>query len=73
MGWGILKIFIGYLDKAAEKLPECREASNGLKYTLSDAIKSALALLVRMTAARRLMAGQSGLVRGKKMRGGEFL
>ncbi|MDR2633515.1 MAG: hypothetical protein LBC51_07825, partial [Treponema sp.] len=44
MGRRILKPFIGYLDKAAEKLPECREASNGLKYTLSDALKSALAV-----------------------------
>jgi hypothetical protein len=44
MGRGILKTFIGYLDKAAKKLPESREASNGLKYTLSDALKSALAV-----------------------------
>jgi hypothetical protein len=44
MGRGILKTFIGYLDKAAQRLPDCREASNGLKYTLSDALKSALAV-----------------------------
>jgi hypothetical protein len=40
---GILKTLIGYLDKAAQRLPECREAGNGLKYTLSDALKRALA------------------------------
>jgi hypothetical protein len=39
MGRGILKTLIGYLDKAAKKPPECREVGNGLKYTLSDAIK----------------------------------
>jgi hypothetical protein len=44
MGKGILKNLIGYLDKAAEKLPENREASNGLKYTIADALKSALAV-----------------------------
>jgi hypothetical protein len=44
MGRGILKTVIGYLDKAAEKLPDCREASNGLKYTIADALKSALAV-----------------------------
>jgi hypothetical protein len=59
MGRGILKTFIGYLDKAVKKLPECREASNGLKYTLSDALKSALAvfyfLLVRRVNNRQMM------------------
>jgi hypothetical protein len=40
----MLKTLIGYLDKAAEKLPECREAGNGLKYTIADALKSALAV-----------------------------
>jgi hypothetical protein len=44
MGRRILKPFIGYLDKAAQRLPECREASNGLKYTLPDGLKSALAV-----------------------------
>jgi hypothetical protein len=44
MGRGILKTFIGYLDKAAKKLPECRETGNSLKYTLSGVIKSALAV-----------------------------
>ncbi|MDR1428779.1 MAG: hypothetical protein LBI85_00690 [Spirochaetaceae bacterium] len=44
MGRGILKTLIGYLDAAVQKLPECREASNGLKYTLLDAFKSALAV-----------------------------
>jgi hypothetical protein len=44
MGRGILRILIGHLDEAAQKLPKCREASNGLKYTLSDALKSALAV-----------------------------
>jgi hypothetical protein len=44
MGRGILKTFIGYLDKAAEKLPDCREAGNGLKYTIADALKSVLAV-----------------------------
>jgi hypothetical protein len=38
------KTFTGYLDKAAEKLPECREAGNGLKYTIADGIKSAPAV-----------------------------
>jgi hypothetical protein len=44
MGRGILKTFIGYLDKAVKKLPECREGGNGLKYTLSDMLKSAMAV-----------------------------
>jgi hypothetical protein len=44
MGWGILKTLIRYPDEAAQRLPECREAGNGLRYTLSDALKSALAV-----------------------------
>ncbi|MDR3123406.1 MAG: hypothetical protein LBU16_06460 [Treponema sp.] len=44
MGRGILKTFIGYLDKAARQLPDGREAGNGLKYAIADALKSALAV-----------------------------
>jgi hypothetical protein len=33
--------YTGYPDKAAEKLPECREAGNGLKYTIADGIRNA--------------------------------
>ena len=44
MGREVLKTLLGYLDEAVQKLPDSRGASNGLKYPIADALKSALAV-----------------------------